>query len=138
MRILSVIIVTLCTTALFSCREKPVDSAEAKKATSQDQKIVVPVKFTPPKDSSISPKQASNWNTCNDLLDSLTIRYADSFKVDDAVAILRYQEDFISAQDRICVKAGLKGGYQEYKWILLHMNVEKNRSVIQAVNAQTF
>lgn len=78
------------------------------------------------------------WSGCNPLLDSLTFRYADSFKTEDPTAFMRYQEDFIAAQNKICVRAGLPGGYQEYKWILQHMGIEKNRAVLQSANAQTF
>jgi len=123
---------------LFSCKEKPVDHAAAQNSSDDKKEIIVPVEFIPPSDSSINAKQLSSWNKCNQLLDSLTFRYADSFKVEDPVSILRYQEDFISAQDKICVKAGLAGGYREYKWVLQHMGFEKNRSLLESVNAESF
>lgn len=123
---------------LFSCRDKPVDQIETQKSVEKKNGIITPVEFSPPKDSSITSKQLAHWNECNQLLDSLTFRYADSFKVEDPVSILRYQEDFINAQDKICVKAGLPGGYREYTWILQNMGFEKNRPLLESVNAQSF
>jgi hypothetical protein len=125
------------TVTMFSCREKPVDHTAAQKL-SDTAMAIAPVPFSPAADSSITTKQMKCWSTCNSLLDSLTFRYADSFKTEDAVAIIRYQEDFINAQDKICVRAGLPGGYQEYKWILENMGVEKNRPILEAANAKSF
>lgn len=138
MRVLSVLFFSVCLALLSSCKEKPVDHAGAQKSKEEKKDIVVPVEFTPPADSSITPKQFANWSSCNQLLDSLTFRYADSFKVEDPVAIIRYQEDFINAQDRICVKAGLPGGYREYKWILQHIGAERNKPLLESANAQSF
>lgn len=138
MKTFSLFFFTLGMVMLFSCREKPVDHAAAQKNSEKKKEIIVPVEFIPPADSAISPKQMANWNNCNALLDSLTFRYADSFKVDDPVSILRYQEDFINAQDKICVISGLPGGYQEYKWVLQHMGIKKNRSLLESVNAESF
>lgn len=123
------------------CREKPSDdtSATSKNATvAETAESPKPGPFTPPGDSTITSDQMIAWSTCNPLLDSLTFRYADSFKTEDPAELLRYQEDFISAQDRICVRAGLPGGYKEYKWILKHMGLPKNHSILESANAQTF
>ena len=129
---------------LSGCREKPSDdtSASPDKTTAtgntRSAETTKPVPFTPPGDSAISADQMMAWSTCNPLLDSLTFMYADSFKTEDPAGLLRYQEDFINAQDRICVRAGLPGGYQEYKWILQHMGLPKNRSILESANAKTF
>lgn len=138
MKVISILIFPIFLVLLFSCREKPADHSDAQKAGETKKEIVVPVEFIPPSDSVITPAQFTNWKSCNQLLDSLTFRYADSFKVEDPVAIIRFQEDFINAQDRICVRAGLSGGYREYKWVLQHMGIEKNRPLLQSANAQSF
>jgi hypothetical protein len=119
------------------CKEKPV-SAPVTPAVQQQIASTRPEPFVPPADSAISTAQIQAWSRCNPLLDSLTFRYADSFKTTDPAATIRYQDDFITAQDRICVKAGLAGGYKEYKWILQYMGIEKNRSILQSANAQSF
>jgi hypothetical protein len=122
------------------CKEKPVSAAAQKPATTalKQAPASVPIPFVPPADSTISTSQMIAWSTCNPLLDSLTFRYADSFRTTDPAAMIRFQEDFISAQDRICVKTGLAGGYKEYKWILQNMGLEKNRDILQSANAQSF
>lgn len=126
---------------MSGCREKPSDDAAASSTTSEkNEHVETPelIPFTPPGDSSISVDQMMAWSTCNPLLDSLTFRYADSFKTEDPSELLRYQEDFINAQDRICVRAGLSGGYAEYKWILQNMGLPKNRAILESANAKTF
>ncbi|MBN1308701.1 MAG: hypothetical protein JXA18_12330 [Chitinispirillaceae bacterium] len=129
----------LCAVLSFTCKEKPAEQTPAPPGTQTAPPASAPfVPFIPPADSSISPQRMKAWSGCNPLLDSLTFRYADSFKTEDPTAFMRYQEDFIAAQNKICVRAGLPGGYQEYKWILQHMGIEKNRAVLQSANAQTF
>jgi hypothetical protein len=129
----------ICTATLFSCKEKPVDHSAAQKISDTALALTpAPTPFNPSADSTISQMQIKSWSVCNTLLDSLTFRYADSFKTEDPVAILRYQEDYINAQDKICIRAGLPGGYQEYKWILENMSAAKNRNLLEAVNAKSF
>ncbi len=129
---------------LNGCKEKPSDSSAAPsdKTTGSNSSVATetqkPLPFVPPADSAISIDQMMAWSTCNPLLDSLTFRYADSFKTEDPAALLRYQEDFITAQDRICLRAGLAGGYQEYKWVLQNMGIDKNRTILESAHAQTF
>ncbi|MBN1760435.1 MAG: hypothetical protein JW863_19055 [Chitinispirillaceae bacterium] len=140
-------ILLICAAVIFltvGCKEKPSENtgttsgntlvAGSKEKTEQQK----PVPFTPPADSAISVDQMMAWSTCNPLLDSLTFRYADSFKTEDPAALLRYQEDFITAQDRICVRAGLPGGYHEYKWVLQNMGLDKNRAILESAHAQSF
>lgn len=97
-----------------------------------------PPQFNPPEDSSISIEQFNSWKNCNPLLDSLAIRYADSFKTQNGEELLRYQHDFKVAQDKICIRAGLKGGYKEYKWILDNMWLEKNKKVLDSLLVRKF
>jgi hypothetical protein len=119
------------------CRQQPAEQPPEKKAPAKVA-TVQPVPFVAPEDSAITEKQMVAWQTCNPLLDSLTFRYTDSFKTEDPAALFRYQEDFITAQDKICVRAGLPGGYEEYTWVLQNMGIEKNRKILEAANAQSF
>ena len=125
---------------LCLCKESPSEQAavQPEEKTEAEAPPAARIPFTPPADSMISAAQMKAWSSCNALLDSLTFRYADSFKTEDPAAMIRYQDDFITAQDKICVRAGLPGGYQEYKWILQNLGIDKNRSVLESVNAQTF
>ena len=127
-------VVTLC----IGCKEKPAQNETTPPAKVATPENLKPIPFVPPADSVITSSQIMAWGSCNPLLDSLTFRYADSFKTEDPAALLRYQEDFIAAQEKICVRAGLSGGYQEYKWILQNMGIEKNRTILESAHAQTF
>ena len=140
-------ILSICTMVFLlagGCKDKPSENSGATSGSAplagDNQQPVPqkPVPFTPPEDSAISIDQMMAWSTSNPLLDSLTFRYADSFKTEDPAALLRYQEDFMTAQDRICVRAGLPGGYPEYKWILQNMGLGKNRAILESAHAQSF
>ncbi len=89
-------------------------------------------KFEPTADSSVTAKQVTLWKTCNPLLDSLTYFYSDSFKTEDPVQRLRYEEDFRRAQDKICKLAGFVGGYKEYTWVMESMGNARNRGILEA------
>ncbi len=125
---------------LCMCKEKPV-AQKTQITGKKDTTHTLPsagLPFTPPPDSSISPEKMRSWIRCNGLLDSLTLRYADSFKTQDPAVLMRYQKDFINAQNKICIRVGLTGGYEEYKWILQNIGIEKNRRLLDSVNASTF
>ncbi|NLG17111.1 MAG: hypothetical protein GX556_07260 [Fibrobacter sp.] len=104
----------------------------------QVQEETKPINFVPPSDSTISANQIKVWLTCNPLLDSLTIMYSDSFKTEDPAKRMRFQEVFSSAQDRICVKAGLAGGYKEYKWIMNSMGNPKNKPALDSTKLAVY
>ncbi len=100
---------------------------------SQDGRALTKTEFIAPPDSTISVGQLRKWSSCNQLLDSLTFMYEDSFKVDDAGVRLRYQNDFLKAQDAICVRMGLRGGYDEYVYIRKVMGHPRNRHLLDSV-----
>jgi hypothetical protein len=102
----------------------------------QSAPIVKEEGFIPPADSIVTTTQIKAWMSCNPLLDSLTFRYADSFKTTDPALRLRYQEDFSKAQHKLCIHAGLPGGYKEYTWILKNSGNPKNKAVLDSVGAQ--
>lgn len=97
-----------------------------------------PDPFIPPADSLLTFKNLKAWSACNPLLDSLTYLYADSFKTEDVSLRIRYQDDFKTAQDRICLRTGLAGGYAEYKWILKSMGNKKNKPALDSASIQSF
>lgn len=122
---------------LCFCQQKPpVTSKTPKPQVQQPTPTVKEIEFVPPADSSITVSQIKNWKRCNPLLDSIAFRYADSFKTTDPTQRLRYQEDFSKAQDKLCVLAGLPGGYQEYTWILKNSGNPKNKPVLDSAGIQ--
>jgi len=115
---------------LSGCKhEKPV-SFNSKTPVPKPDVVVVP--FVPPGDSAITPPQMQNWFSCNQPLDSLANAYVDSFKTEDPQKRLRYQDDFSKEQDRICVLAGLTGGYKEYRWILANAGNPTNKALFDS------
>jgi len=94
--------------------------------------------FVPRTDSVITVEQMRKWLSCNRRLDSLSYIYLDSFKTEDSELRLRYQQNFIAAQDTICVQQGLTGGYKEYVWILRNSGNKKNKKVLESLNLTTY
>ena len=96
------------------------------------------IEFVPLADSSVTIDQIKKMNLCNSLLDSLSIFYQDSFKIKDAVLLTRYQEDFSSAQDKICLRTGLAGGYTEYLWVLKNLGNPKNAKLLDSLKLTVY
>jgi hypothetical protein len=119
-------------------KKKPVVQKTTETPVPPPKPVIKKVEFIPPADSLITATQMKNWLSCNSLLDSLAIMYGDSFKTDDPQKRLRYQEDFSSAQDKICVLSGLTGGYKEYKWVMGNIGNPKNKAVVEASNGVVF
>jgi len=122
-------IIALCALSLllFSCTLK------------KEEKVEIPVQlkkvpFTPKADSSITIDQMRKWLSCNKRLDSLSFTFLDLFKTDDSELRLQYQQNFIAAQDTICVQQGLTGGHEEYVWILRNSSNRKNKKVLESLN----
>lgn len=122
----------------MNCKKNKIESQVASASTNTIKKEIKKIVFFPPPDSLITSEQIEHWLACNPLLDSLAIMYADSFKVENAQARLRYQDDYSAAQDKICVLSGLQGGYKEYKWIMNNAGNPKNKSVIEAAHAMVY
>jgi len=78
------------------------------------------IDFHPPATGGASDGQMRCMNNCISALDSLSIVYRDSFNIKGAGEQTRRQNNFVLAQYRICVNAGLAGGYAEYFWITKH------------------
>jgi hypothetical protein len=96
------------------------------------------IEFVPPADSSVTIDQIKKMNLCNFLLDSLSIFYEDSFKIKDAVLLTRYQEDFSRAQDKICLRTGLAGGYTEYLWLLKNLGNPRNAKILDSLKLTVY
>jgi len=92
--------------------------------------VLQPATFIPPADSAISLPQMIAWFGCNHELDSLSERFTQSLSPNNPVIMDSAQKSFSYAQDRICIKKGLRrGGYNEYRWISEHLGSTKNKSV---------
>jgi hypothetical protein len=78
------------------------------------------------------------WLQCNPYLDSLSILYKDSFAGADAARQTKAQEDFVKAQDRICLRVGLPGGYAEYLWALRSASNPKNARILDSLKLTAY
>lgn len=125
------VIIYLFFVLFISCNHKEVKNEPPKQIPAPTQEMKLK-NFIEPLDSIITSNQIKAWFSCNSLLDSLTQRYADSFKVASPQQRIRYQEQFSTAQDNICEHSGLAGGYKEYKWILRNMGNPKNKQFIDS------
>lgn len=121
---------------IINCNHKK--ESPVSKNQKQTTKQIKPVPFQPPQDSSVTVLQMKAWLASNPLLDSLTIMYSDSFKTENPELRMKYQKDFSTAQDRICVLSGLSGGFVEYKWILTNMGNPKNKPVMDSLKIETW
>jgi len=116
--------------AFNGCQQKK--QAQTPPPSTEIKEEIKVIPFVPPADSTITAQQMKAWANTNEFLDSLTQLYSDSFKVSDPVKRMHYQDNFSSAQDKICVLNGLSGGYKEYKWILNNIGNPKNKAVVEA------
>jgi hypothetical protein len=119
---------------LYSCQKQTKAVVQPKEPPAVQSQELIP--FVPPADSLITLQQIKAWSLSNTYLDSLAFRYADSFKTNDPTHRIRYQEDFIAAQNQICVRAGLRGGYAEYTWIIKNSGNPKNKPILDSAHAQ--
>jgi hypothetical protein len=94
-----------------------------------------PVSFIPPSDSAISPARMTAWFNCNAGLDSVSDLFTKSLTADNAAVTDSVRTIFRSAQDGICIKKGLPGGYREYRWILDHIGSSKNKTVYDSLKS---
>jgi hypothetical protein len=96
------------------------------------------IPFIPPRDSSITRKQVQKWLATTALLDSLSYIYSDSFNTENPEKNMNYQKRFIKAQDSICIKQGLLGGYDEYVWVSQHIGLKKNSFLLDSSDNSRF
>jgi hypothetical protein len=112
-----------------------------KKKPPQAQAVAVETKkieFVPPADSSMTIEQIKKMNPCNVLLDSLSTFYQDSFKTRNAALLTRFQEDFSRAQDKLCLRSGLAGGYVEYLWVLKNLGNPRNAKLLDSLHLKVY
>ncbi len=107
--------------------------SEKKPATKEKAATPQFIPFVPPSDSTVTRTQLESWIKANPLLDSLSYLYKDSFQVDQPATQLRLQHDFVRAQDKICVRVGLSGGYQEYVWVLKNAGNPRNKPILDSL-----
>ncbi len=131
-KVISLVLACTMLVLTSACQKKEPVSGQT--ATAEPHKV----SFIPPSDSSVTMDQVKKWMLCNTYLDSLSALYKDSFLVNDAARQTRYQENFVKAQDRICIRVGMGGGYAEYLWILKNMGNPKNKSIVDSLKLTTF
>ncbi|MFP4164382.1 MAG: hypothetical protein ACLFQB_10260 [Chitinispirillaceae bacterium] len=123
-------ILVLLFALLLGCGAKK-ESAENPKSVKQTPE------FLPTADSTLTFRQVSRWKQCNPLLDSLAYFYSDSFKTEDPVLKLRYEEDFMKAQKKVCKLAGFPGGYKEYSWVTGCLGNSRNKHILDSLGIET-
>jgi hypothetical protein len=127
-------IAALCVAAalVLSCQKKepsarPVPAPEP-----------VMVRFVAPADSAVTADQMQKWIVCNTYLDSLAVLYKDSFPSGDPAKQTAAQDRFARDEDRLCVRLGLPGGYEEYLWILRCLGNSKNKRMADSLKLATY
>jgi hypothetical protein len=132
---LPVILVSLLSAAILisGCQQKKKKTIAPPPPAARPA-IVEPVPFTPSADSSITTEQIQGWLLCNNALDSLSETYKDSFKTEDVSRRLAYQNNFTKSQVTVCVKYGLKSGYEEYRWITGALASPRNKALRDSFN----
>lgn len=132
MPLLAAVLSCVIACAACSCHKK--ETAPISEPATELKKI----EFIPPTDSTLTTDRMKKWLLCNPYLDSLSILYKDSFATADAAKQTKIQEDFIKAQDRICVRVGLPGGYAEYLWILKAAGNPKNERALDSLKLTAY
>jgi len=134
----TIIVLIACALAFtaVSCKKKTPPPSQ-KPAVQQDMHARK-INFILPADSIVSIDKMSKWLQCNPYLDSLSHRYRDSFAVKNSAQLTRYQETFTKAQDLICVRVGLLGGYDEYLWILRATANPANTKILDSLKLTLF
>jgi hypothetical protein len=117
----------------LSCQKKEPAAQNAPAAVEPSK-----VEFVPPADSSVTIDQMKKWIVCNVYLDSLSLLYKDSFSVNDPAKQMACQDRFVKAEDRICVRLGITGGYAEYLWILRNLGNPKNKRIVDSLKLATY
>lgn len=138
MQKISVTAISLACLVFYSSCENKKNVPMTKTISPAITKVIKKIEFIAPVDSSITAMQIKDWLACNPMLDSLAIMYADSFKTESAQTRMRYQDDYSSAQDKICVLSGLQGGYKEYKWVMENIGNPKNKPIVESANAAVY
>ena len=138
MKITAVLAISLsCALYAAGCTNKSKDSFANSSRLSKnpvDSFGLKPAPCVMPADSSISPAQVAAWFACNPKLDSLSYRFADSFSTEKASPHTAVCERiFLTAQDSICVRNGLRCGLKEYRWITNNLGIQKNKAVYDSV-----
>jgi hypothetical protein len=116
----------------FGCQKKGPVARTAPQIEYKKAEFVVPA------DSAVTTDRMKKWLQCNPYLDSLSVLYEDSFATEDAARQTRIQEDFVKAQDMICVRMGLPGGYAEYLWVLQSASNPKNAQILDSLKLTAY
>jgi hypothetical protein len=123
----------LIVSVIPQCGRRIKDNAGAKNAPVSVQKSST---FVPPQDSVISAQQMAAWFVCNPALDSLSDIFTTSLSGNNPPALTdSMQKNFLHEQDRICIKKGLPGGNEEYRWVLEHLGSSKNKALYDSTQS---
>jgi hypothetical protein len=123
-----------CTAFIPQCSRGLKDDDKEKAIAAALDKTTV---FFPPPDSAISPRQMTAWFSSNHALDSLSSVFTESLSHGNTFVNDRIQKAYSYGQDRICIKKGLRGGYNEYLWISDHLGSTANKPVYDSLRRKT-
>jgi hypothetical protein len=68
----------------------------------------------------------------------LSIVYRDSFQAEEPDLRLKYQQQFVSAQETLCIQQGLPGGYREYLWVMNSLGNPRNKALRDSLGLSVF
>ena len=95
-----------------------------------------PAVFIPPADSTVSAQQMAAWFSSNPALDSLSERLTKSLSDVNLMPLVdSARESFFREQDHVCIKNGLMGGHEEYRWVLEHLGSSKNKAIYDSIKS---
>jgi len=94
--------------------------------------------FAPAPDSALTALQVERWARANNQLDSLTFAYRDSFLVQDPTARAAAQKSFQAAQDALCRQLGMRGGYDEYRYVSASLALPVNKALRDSIGVKVF
>jgi hypothetical protein len=111
------------------CAQKKNHDAEKERNT------VTITAFVPPQDSSFSRPEMTAWFACHRPLDSLSEIFTRTLANDSTLEHEQAMKQFASAQDTICARCGLAGGYAHYRWITEHLGTPRNSRLYDSFKA---
>jgi hypothetical protein len=94
--------------------------------------------FAPRQDSALTAVQVRRWTQANALLDSLSFAYRDSFQTQDPAAKAAAQKSFQTAQNSVCTQQGMRGGYEEYRYIATSLALPVNKALRDSMGMKLF
>ncbi len=94
--------------------------------------------FVAAADSSLTAVQIGRWVAANRALDSVSFAFQDSFRSEDPEIRRKAQADFPRAQEQACLAAGLRGGYQEYRYVTESLPNPRNKALRDSLGVRLY